>query len=267
MAEYISCVRWFEKHYEIIPRNKAGTHVHISMDDEYSLEDLQKVAVSIIVFEPAILALLPEYRRGYNDAKSNWANNNVIGAYPGTIGQTMSRKAAILRLVKPSRTRTHVIHAMNPDSSKQWAWNFRNLLDDPDDLQEMHPGDQPIGTIEFRQAPTSTTVEFAIETLQFVAGFVQSALDLKHPLDIMKVLPTVKNLKKFVIAGCYPQGPGFHDPSRLDHLWARAGDVEWLVPVPFENPDLTLSQIRELRENIEEEGKAIANFMVTNKWV
>ena len=71
------------RNYEISGNDACSTHIHVSLQPDYCLTDLKQIASSVIYFELAIEALVPEYRRGDEDggneyAKSNWLNSSEL---------------------------------------------------------------------------------------------------------------------------------------------------------------------------------------------
>ncbi|KAJ5125959.1 hypothetical protein N7526_008136 [Penicillium atrosanguineum] len=72
--------------FQVNANTSCGTHVHLSRAGGYSIADLKKICQSIIHFEPAFEALLPEDRLSNEYARSNWLDNTNFGH------QNLSRK-------------------------------------------------------------------------------------------------------------------------------------------------------------------------------
>jgi hypothetical protein len=97
--------------YRISANHSCGTHVHLSRSGGYTLSQLKKVCQSIIHFEPAFEALLPEERLSNEYARSNWLDNENFGH------RNLTRKQTIAVIQQASSMRELVL-LMNPNHDK-----------------------------------------------------------------------------------------------------------------------------------------------------
>ena len=164
---------WLQAEYTVKEHGTCHIHIHVSKEGGFLPDDVKKVAICVMIFEPAILAIEPEHLRSDEYAKSIWANNNRISAYYGP-GPLCSKEDTIKKLMY-CKTVNDVVADTNPNRDRNWAWNFRNLMTDPIENQYLSAGNRPIGTIEFRQAPTCTTLEDVLQWTEFATSFVQAA--------------------------------------------------------------------------------------------
>ncbi|KKK21627.1 hypothetical protein P175DRAFT_0532266 [Aspergillus ochraceoroseus IBT 24754] len=103
--------------FQVNANTSCGTHVHLSRAGGYSLADLKQICQSIIHFDPAFEALLPEDRLSNEYARSNWLDNANFGH------RNLSRKQSIAVIQRASSMRELVL-LMNPDHDKMFGWNF-----------------------------------------------------------------------------------------------------------------------------------------------
>ncbi|KKK26137.1 hypothetical protein ARAM_005994, partial [Aspergillus rambellii] len=103
--------------FQVNANTSCDTHVHLSRAGGYSLADLKQICQSIIHFEPAFEALLPEDRLSNEYARSNWLDNANFGH------RNLSRKQSIAVIQRASSMRELVL-LMNPDHDKMFGWNF-----------------------------------------------------------------------------------------------------------------------------------------------
>ncbi|KAJ5708166.1 hypothetical protein N7488_007967 [Penicillium malachiteum] len=89
--------------FQVNANPSCGTHVHLSRAGGYSLADLKKICQSIMHFEPAFEALLPEDRLSNEYARSNWLDNANFGH------RNLSRKQSIATIQRASTLRELVL--------------------------------------------------------------------------------------------------------------------------------------------------------------
>ena len=171
---------YLELNYEITANNSCGTHVHISLSEGYSLQNLKQVAQSIIHFEPAFEPLLPEDRRANEYAKSNWMDN------PNFAYSKLSRGDSI-KLIEECTTMRDLVLLMNPNHDKMFGWNFLYLLSDPK------------GTVEFRRGAASTSVRNVFMWVELAMSFIQASVRIGLPENLAKIPRTVGGLRWFTV--------------------------------------------------------------------
>jgi len=83
----------------------------------YSFVDLKKICQSIIHFESAFEALLPEDRLANEYARSNWLDNSNFGH------RNLSRKQSI-DVIQHTHDLRKLVLLMNLNHDKMFGWNF-----------------------------------------------------------------------------------------------------------------------------------------------
>ncbi|KAF7505495.1 hypothetical protein GJ744_000742 [Endocarpon pusillum] len=116
----IATWNFLEQHYSITTRDSCATHLHVSLVPHYDLKDLKRVAVSIIHFEPAFEALMPEARRGNPFCQSNWLDSPCLAP------AGLSRSESIAEIERKLDA-YDVITSIQNGGDKCFAWNFESL--------------------------------------------------------------------------------------------------------------------------------------------
>ncbi|PWY94336.1 hypothetical protein BO94DRAFT_563775 [Aspergillus sclerotioniger CBS 115572] len=207
--------RFFSLHYDISSNDSCGTHVHISRVGGYSLTNLKKICQSIIHFEPAFEALLPESRLSNEYSRSNWLDNANFGH------RNLTRNQSIVVIEQATNMRELVL-LMNPDHDKMFGWNFLYLLNSPH------------GTIEFRRGPASTSAQNVFVYIEVAMSFIEAAIQLGGPESLCKVPATVGGLRWFLQTANLPdQMPGLYDSRYLEVFFASKADSVFREPMPL----------------------------------
>jgi len=191
----------------------CGTHVHVSPDNDYTLDQVKSVACAVLYFESSLNALVPADRLKSKFCKSFHASN------PNFKGKAMDKCIA---LVDATRNHVAIIELMNnPD--RCFAWNFQNLWDG-----------RPL-TIEFRQGPGVTSSIDALAWAEFAVTFVGAAIkEAGSYKDLRKYSANVGGLKTFLKRGVVS---GVSDAGALERITGRARDpakVEGTPPTPLD---------------------------------
>lgn len=193
----------------------CGTHVHLSRVGGYSLSDLKKICQSLIHFEPAFEAILPEERLGNEYGRSNWLDNKNFGH------QNLSRRQSIAIIQRVSTMRELVL-LMNPDHDKMFGWNFLYLLNNPH------------GTIEFRRGAASTSVQDVFVYIEIAMSFLEASVRLGDVESLKSVPATVGGLQWFIQAAKLPDGiPGLFDSRYLKLFFAGKNQSAFREPRPL----------------------------------
>ncbi|KAH8718860.1 hypothetical protein HC256_003488 [Beauveria bassiana] len=110
---------------------RCGSHVHIApgCGKHFRLDTLKKMAFGIVVFEPLVLQMLPEYRADNPYCQPNTRNSERLSACRGN-------KAQIAELISTASTCIALRGIMQ--KNRYVIWNFDNTLPNKS------------GTIEFR---------------------------------------------------------------------------------------------------------------------
>ena len=191
----------------------CGTHVHVSPDNDYTLDQMKSVARAVLYFESALNALVPADRLKSKFCKSFHASN------PNFKGKTMDKCVA---LVDATKNNVAVIELMNnPD--RCFAWNFQNLWQG-----------RPL-TIEFRQAPGVASSADALAWAEFAVTFVGAAIKAagSHKA-LQKYAINVGGLAAFLKNGVVS---GVSDARVLAKITGKAKDsakIDGTVPAPLD---------------------------------
>ncbi len=225
----ITTWKFLEQHYSITTNDSCATHIHVSLDPNYDLKDLKRLAVAIIHFEPAFEALMPVGRKGNPYCKSNWLENPRLGR----AGLSRSESIAdIERLLDVY----HVIETIQTSDDKFFAWNF-------DSLNEHN-------TIEFRKPPASSSADEALSWAELALNFIQASLRYGTSRRLKRIPSTIKGLRWFLRQVCVPS---MNAPSRLDRIWAgkdeNAASEPWVWPRSKMSREMELAaRLRNLSE-------------------
>ena len=107
--------RLIKSYAKIMSDITCGTHVHVSPGDrEWTLEEVKNVSRSILYFEEAFEALLPQDRRGNRECRSNRSDNPKLNHLPDL--------EACFESIRECTTTKELIHLMN--AKDEYSWNF-----------------------------------------------------------------------------------------------------------------------------------------------
>lgn len=201
--------RYLQEFYHISSDYSCSTHIHISLLPHYTVDDLKRIASSIIHFEPAFEALVPPDRRDNENVKSNWLDSANLAR------KGRSRAASIAAIEAVGRC-TEIMDLMETRYDKSFAWNFWSLLEK--------------GTIEFRKPPASLTMAEALSWAEMTLNFVQAAIKYGSPERLAKVPATIKGLNWF-LRQVYV--PGVNQPELLNRIWAGKEEDAAEAPQPI----------------------------------
>lgn len=204
--------KYLQQHYEITDNKNCGTHVHISVEGGYSLEDVKRVASASIHFDTAFEALVPETRRGRCEfARSMWIDARKFAA------KGRSRAEAILMI--NGVTDFHAFSSLvQPYTLRGYTWNFRSIL--------------KYYTMEFRKPPASRTADEALGWAELAMSFVQTSIRYGSPERLRLVPPTVGGLRWFLRQNHIARS---NEPERLDQIWAGKDPNAFVEGIPLEN--------------------------------
>jgi Putative amidoligase enzyme len=193
---------FFEKEYNIkdyLGKSDNGTHIHISLQPAFDLQDLKRLASSIIHFEPAFEALMPEHRRGNAHAISNFLGS------PHLQRQGRSRSESIVDIERTTDIPS-LFRLIQGYKSNSFSWNFHSLF-------------EPKHTIEFRQPPAATTLAESLSWAELTLNFVQASLQEGQSSRLRNFHPTVRGLRSFLEQENV-RVPEVNEPAWLDRIWA-----------------------------------------------
>lgn len=231
---------FLQREYNILGSRLCATHIHISLEPDYSLTDIKRLAQAIIHFEPAFEALVPPDRRGNHYARSNWLD----GPRLGRLGLSRQDSVAAIEQVL---SLDHLMELFQPihGIDRDFAWNFYSLF-------------TKTKTIEFRKPPLSLTPDEVLCWAELALSFVQAAIRCK-PSELQKVPSTIGGLRWFLHQF---HVPGMSEPDRLQSLWRWKDPEAALEPKPqaqkqyAKRPDLRAK----LHKTVAEDERQIRNF-------
>jgi hypothetical protein len=195
---------YLQQYYEITGDKDCGTHVHVSLEGGYSLEELKLVAQAALHFEPSFEALIPESRRHHRETRSSWIDSREFAI------KGKSRADSILMISRVTNFHT-LLRLMQPYDIRGYIWNFRSIM--------------KYYTIEFRKPPASKTADEALAWAELAMSFVQTSIRYASPERLNLIPPTIGGLRWFLRQHHVPR---LNEPDRLDSIW------EGLDPNSFE---------------------------------
>jgi Putative amidoligase enzyme len=188
--------RYLQNSYKITDNLNCGTHIHVSVEGGYSLEEIKRVAQATVHFEPAFEALVPEHRTSRNI----WTRSSWLGS-PDLAAKDLSR-AGCIQLIEEASDFLIFLGVMHPDSIGGYSWNFTTI--------KKHY------TIEFRKPPASKAVEEALGWAELAMNFVQASLRFESPDKLREFPPTVGGLRRFLQKY---EIEGLNEPARLQCIF------------------------------------------------
>jgi Putative amidoligase enzyme len=235
---------YLQSNYDITTNTNCGTHIHVSVEGGYSLEELKRVAQSAIHFETAFEALVPEHRRDpLGFARSSWIESHEFAV------KGRSRAQSILMISQVPDFQSLLI-LMHPGGMRFCGWNFLSILN--------------YYTIEFRKPPGSRTADEALAWAELAASFVQTSIRFGSPERLKLVPPTVGGLRWFLQQSFVLQ---LNEPERLESIWKDRHPNMFVEVKPMVytqcKPHLGMRsevQLSKIRETIEADRKKVIRF-------
>ncbi|KAL4791915.1 putative amidoligase enzyme-domain-containing protein [Aspergillus venezuelensis] len=221
--------------FQVSANTSCGRHVHLSRAGVYSLGGLKRVCQSIIHFEPAFEALLPEDQLSNEYARSNWLDSANFGH------RNLSRRQSMAAIQNAASMRDLVLF-MNPNQDKTFGWNFLYLLNSPN------------GTIEFRRGAACTSAQQVFVYIEIVMSFIEAAIQLSTVENLERVPSTVGLLKRSIQAANFPNNvPGLYDSRYLSLCFGNKSDNTFREPKPLGR--LSAYQLNKLKKKKEDDKK------------
>jgi Putative amidoligase enzyme len=183
------------QHYEVTSNDECGTHVHISLEGGYSLDELKLVAQAALHFEPSFEALVPEARRHHSESQSSWIDSREFAI------RGQSRADSILMISRATSFHT-LVRLMQPHDVRGYIWNFRSIF--------------KYYTLEFRKPPASKTANEALAWAELAMSFIQTSIKYGSPERLSRVPPTVGGLRWFLRQHHVAI---MNEPNRLNWIW------------------------------------------------
>jgi Putative amidoligase enzyme len=218
---------FLQQHYHVLGTGYCSTHIHISTEPRYTLQDIKRIAAAAIHFEPALEALVPPVRRGNLYAKSNWLDSALLGRK----GKSRSESIAAIDQVTHPDELLELMQTSATTTDRAYAWNFSSLYSQK-------------GTIEFRKPPVSLTSQDALSWAEFVLSFVHASIRCEIA-QLRKVPSNVGGLRWFLRQF---EVPDLNEPHRMDRLWRGKDPSAAVQPTP--RPQVSLSQDELVQERL-----------------
>lgn len=189
--------KYLKHGYAVTAGCDCATHIHLSVEGGYSLNELKRIAQSVIHFEPAFEALVsPERRAGsLQHARSSWLDSHHLALF------SRSRQHSIMFIDSLTDFYT-LATVMNPDGERSYGWNFRSI--------------EKYYTVEFRKPQASTTADEVLGWAELAMSFIQASLRYGSIEKLSRVPSTVGGLRWFLRQA---NVPGLNEQNRLDRLW------------------------------------------------
>jgi hypothetical protein len=204
-AQVIQTWGYLDKHYRILGDDRCSTHIHVSMIPNYNLANLKQIASTIIHFEEAFEALMPDHRRGNGFAASNW----LCSPYLRRQGKNRLQS---IEAIRKANDEVEVFRLIQGLDSHDFCWNFLNVFGDK-------------GTIEFRQPPASLKVADVLGWAELVMNFIQASLHFGSSAH--RFPANIGGLRSFLEQ---VNVDGVNKPDWLRHIWAGKPDDMALQP-------------------------------------
>jgi Putative amidoligase enzyme len=182
--------------------HRCGTHVHISLESGFTLTDIQRLASSVIHFEPAFEALMPLSRKGNRTCKTNWLYSTSL-AIDGS-----SRRDAICKISNAPGI-DEVIAMIQSHRDKCFAWNFQSL--------------NRMNKVEFRQPPGSKSAGEVLGWAELAMNFVQASIAHGTPEKLDTIPSNIKGLRWYLHQVCVA---GVNESHRMDWIWREKDEGE-----------------------------------------
>ena len=187
----------------------CSTHVHISVDGEFTLQDVKNIAQCALHFESALEVLVPVGRRLNWYAKSNWIDNLELA------GKHLTRAQSIAK-IEACVNRGQIIALMNPRLHRFYGWNFCSL--------------RSLKTIEFRKGAGSNNADEALAWAELAMTFVESSMKQNvTPEFLSRIPPNIKGLQWFLHQE--KAVPGISDPRYFAPLFTNKRPHESVSPL------------------------------------
>lgn len=202
--------RYLKRYYQVTADERCGTHIHISLIPNYDLAELKLIASSVVYFEPAFLALVPEHRRRSRYAASNWLMSPRLCQRGRSRAQSMEDIWNAVDAVD-------LFILIQGISNNSFMWNFLSLFTSK-------------ATIEFRLPPASLTLEETLGWAELALNFIQAAT--QHGSLRPRFAANVGGLRSFLRQ---VNVPGVNEPAWLRSIWKNKQGHEALEPTPVTN--------------------------------
>jgi Putative amidoligase enzyme len=187
---------FLQEHLQITANKTCGTHIHVSLEPSYTLQEIKRIAQAVIHFEAAFEELAPPLRRGNRAVKSNWIDSPTVQKQERSRWQFISDIEAEAKF-------SGVVELMQKRGDRNYGWNFWSFSRSK--------------TLEFRKPPACTTAEEVLSWAELASSFVQASVQYETLQRLKKVPANAGGLRWFVTRF---ESSGVNEPDRLQAIWA-----------------------------------------------
>ena len=183
IAKISTVMRTLNTHFEVTSSHQCFTHVHIvPVTGYWKLQQVKSLAKSALYFERCLDELVPPYRRRSVWAKSNrnnkyFAHRSMTQCFDKVDRQPSAESVAermnLCDAASPTGASLRSVRAKNDENPAldfthdTYRWNFLNLQEGGG-----------FGTVEYRQAPGSTTSQEVMTWVMLVGCFARLSCQL-----------------------------------------------------------------------------------------
>ncbi|KAK3989964.1 hypothetical protein QBC44DRAFT_326423 [Cladorrhinum sp. PSN332] len=196
-------MRTLNSHFEVTSSHQCYTHVNIvPLSGYWKLQQLKSLTKSALYFERCLDELVPPYRR-----RSVWAKSNRNNKYFGQLAMSecfnkidrqsspegLAARMNLCDAASPTGTALRSVRASEDENPaldfthETYRWNFTNLNEGGG-----------FGTIEFRQAPGSTTSQEVMTWVMLVGCFARLGCGLGDSIKAGDA-PRIKSLGEWLM--------------------------------------------------------------------
>ena len=196
---------FLDTHYHIIAEPGVNsTHVHVSKKSTYTIEEAQRVAIAIIHWEPAWLAIVPVEWQTDSLLRSIYLEN--FARYKGWT------RARVIREIEAKKKSGDLINLLQPDGEKFWSWNFLNLKKSCRTIEfRLGDGCECLVSIVARVSLIIPCSGFCLADAEMwsaaAVSFIMAAMKAESSSAITATKCTVPNLESFMLGARSP----FHE--------------------------------------------------------
>lgn len=223
---------FLQKYFQITANKTCGTHIHVSLEPCYTLQEIKRIAQALIHFETAFEELAPPDRRDNRAVKSNWIDSPAILQRERSRWQLISDIEAEVEFDR-------VVELMQKRGDRNYCWNFWSF--------------SRSRTLEFRKPPACTTPEEVLGWAELASSFVQASVQYGTLQRLKRVPANVGGLRWFIMQF---ESSGVNEPDRLQAIWAGKDPNAALEP-PIPSLPISASWTWDKKKKFETRMKAL----------
>ena len=168
MVELDKVWKTINQHFKVMEHDSCGTHIHVGTGNDWSLEDVKKIAKGWCWFETEITEAMPESRKNCDWARPNCsityepqyeAANEMTRLYKNAMDFHSS--TPLFEYIDDATSVDELINRTIPERSL--SWNLQNLRN-------------KCQTVEFRRPPRSANVKECKHWITFTLSIIRWAI-------------------------------------------------------------------------------------------